>query len=135
GHVSPAPSVEIIKEKRGRDGDLEDVSSRKNPKLDAVGGSASGLHRLTHGHPAEDFILPPAFGHSPLFDGHTKVVVSNEEKTILEDMGPDSIRGEIAKSMEAVFRLLEVVTFLNGRECQYLKERDVAMKKETELGQ
>ncbi|MCI37515.1 hypothetical protein A2U01_0058739, partial [Trifolium medium] len=50
-------------------------------------------------------------------------------------MGPDSIRGEIAKSSEAVFRLLEVVTFLNGRECQYLKERDVAMKKVTELGQ
>ncbi|MCI20417.1 hypothetical protein A2U01_0041579, partial [Trifolium medium] len=69
-HVSPAPSIEIIKEKRGRYGDLEDVSSRKNPRLDAAGGSAAGLHRLTLGHPAEDFVLPPAFGHSPLFDGH-----------------------------------------------------------------
>ncbi|MCI71813.1 hypothetical protein A2U01_0093076, partial [Trifolium medium] len=76
---------------------------RKNPKLDAASGSAAGLHRLTPGHPAEDFVLPPAFGHSPLFDGHTKVVVSNAEKIILEDMGPDSIRGEIAKSSEVVF--------------------------------
>ncbi|MCI72783.1 hypothetical protein A2U01_0094047, partial [Trifolium medium] len=68
-----------------------------------AGGSAAGLHRLTPGHPAKDFVLPPAFGHSPLFYGHTKVVVSNTEKTILEDMGPNSIRGEIAKSSEAVF--------------------------------
>ncbi|MCI91964.1 hypothetical protein A2U01_0113260, partial [Trifolium medium] len=50
-----------------RDRDLEDVSSRKHLRLDAVSGSASGLHRLTPGHPAEDFVLPPAFGHSPLF--------------------------------------------------------------------
>ncbi|MCI66650.1 hypothetical protein A2U01_0087908, partial [Trifolium medium] len=73
GQASPARSVEII-EKRGRYGDLEDVCSRKNPRLD--------------GHPAEDFVLPPAFGHSPLFDGCTKVVVSDAEKTILGDMGP-----------------------------------------------
>ncbi|MCI65116.1 hypothetical protein A2U01_0086374, partial [Trifolium medium] len=39
GQVSPARYVEII-EKRGRDGDLEDVCSRKNPRLDAVSGSA-----------------------------------------------------------------------------------------------
>ncbi|MCI35626.1 hypothetical protein A2U01_0056847, partial [Trifolium medium] len=117
--VSPAPSVEII-EKRGRDGDLEDVSSRKNLRLDVVSGSASGPHRLIPGHP---------FEHSPLFDGHTKVVVSDAGKTILEDMGPVAIRDEGAKSSEAVFRLLEVVTFLNGREYQYLKERDVAQKK------
>ncbi|MCI60417.1 hypothetical protein A2U01_0081673, partial [Trifolium medium] len=70
GQGSPARSIEII-EKRGRDGDLEDVSSRKNPRLDTVGGSA-GPHRLTPRHPTEDFVLPPAFGHSPLFDGQTK---------------------------------------------------------------
>ncbi|MCI91467.1 hypothetical protein A2U01_0112761, partial [Trifolium medium] len=69
--VSPAPSIEIVKEKRGRDEDLEDVISRKNPKLDAAGGSAAGLHRLTPGQPAGDFILPPAFGHTSLFDGQT----------------------------------------------------------------
>ncbi|MCI72482.1 hypothetical protein A2U01_0093745, partial [Trifolium medium] len=35
-------------------------------------------------------------------------------KTILGDMGPEAIRSEVSKSSEAVFRLLEVVTFLNG---------------------
>ncbi|MCI13352.1 hypothetical protein A2U01_0034469, partial [Trifolium medium] len=48
GQVSPAPSVEIV-EKRGRDGDLEDVISRKNPRFDAVSGSTFGPHRLTPG--------------------------------------------------------------------------------------
>ncbi|MCI68419.1 hypothetical protein A2U01_0089680, partial [Trifolium medium] len=38
GQASPARSVEII-EKRGRDVDLEDVISRKNPRLDVVSGS------------------------------------------------------------------------------------------------
>ncbi|MCI79715.1 hypothetical protein A2U01_0100986, partial [Trifolium medium] len=73
-------------------------------RLDVVSGSASGPHRLTPGHLAEDFVLPPAFEHSPLFDGHTKMVVSDAEKTILEDMGPEAIRHEVAKSSEAVFR-------------------------------
>ncbi|MCI73870.1 hypothetical protein A2U01_0095134, partial [Trifolium medium] len=49
-------------------------------------------------------------------------------------MGPEAIKNEVVKSSEAVFRLLEVVTFLNGRECQFLKERDVAQKKVAELG-
>ncbi|MCI64060.1 hypothetical protein A2U01_0085317, partial [Trifolium medium] len=62
-------------------------------------------------------------------------VVSDAEKTILEDMGPEAIRNGVVKSSEAIFRLLEVVTFLNGRKCQYLKERDVAMKKVAELEQ
>ncbi|MCI39474.1 hypothetical protein A2U01_0060706, partial [Trifolium medium] len=30
----------------------------------------------------------------------------------------------------AVFKLLEIVNYLNGRECQYLRERDAAQKKE-----
>ncbi|MCI25390.1 hypothetical protein A2U01_0046581, partial [Trifolium medium] len=114
GHVSPAPSLEIIKEKRRRDEELEEVSSRKNQRVETAGGVAAGLHRLTPGQPADDFVLPPAFGHTPLFDGHTKVLVSDAERMILEDMGPASIRSEIANSSAAVFRLLEVVTFLNG---------------------
>ncbi|MCI56648.1 hypothetical protein A2U01_0077899, partial [Trifolium medium] len=80
----------------------------KNLRLHAVSGSASGLHRLTPEHSAEDFVLPHAFGHSPLFDGHTKVVVFDADKAILEDMGPEVIRSEVAKSSKAVFRLLEV---------------------------
>ncbi|MCI97170.1 hypothetical protein A2U01_0118471, partial [Trifolium medium] len=34
----------------------------------------------------------------------------------------------------AVFKLLETVTFLNGRECRYLQERDAARKKMKDVG-
>ncbi|MCI63618.1 hypothetical protein A2U01_0084875, partial [Trifolium medium] len=34
----------------------------------------------------------------------------------------------------AIFKLLEVVTFLNGRECKYLKERDDARRELQVLG-
>ncbi|MCI52316.1 hypothetical protein A2U01_0073560, partial [Trifolium medium] len=84
GQASPAPSVEITHEKRGRGEDLEDTTSRKNQKLDTVGSSlGTGLHKLTPGVPAADFVLPPAFGHTQLFDGQTKVIVPDAEKAIL----------------------------------------------------
>ncbi|MCI51432.1 hypothetical protein A2U01_0072676, partial [Trifolium medium] len=52
GQASPAPSVEITHEKRGRGEDLEDITSRKNKKLDMAGSSLeAGLHRLTPGVP------------------------------------------------------------------------------------
>ncbi|MCI61854.1 hypothetical protein A2U01_0083111, partial [Trifolium medium] len=34
----------------------------------------------------------------------------------------------------AVFKLLETVTFLNGRECKYLQERDAARKIVKDIG-
>ncbi|MCI75319.1 hypothetical protein A2U01_0096587, partial [Trifolium medium] len=42
--------------------------------------------------------------------------------------------GEIATHSMAVFKLLETVTFLNGRECRYLQERDAARKKVKDIG-
>ncbi|MCI80010.1 hypothetical protein A2U01_0101281, partial [Trifolium medium] len=30
---------------------------------------------------------------------------------------------------------MEIVNYLNGRECQYLRERDVTQKKANDLGQ
>ncbi|MCI66375.1 hypothetical protein A2U01_0087633, partial [Trifolium medium] len=53
---------------------------------------------------------------------------------ILADMGPEAIRGEIATHSMAIFKLLETVTFLNGRECKYLQERDAARKKVRDIG-
>ncbi|MCI48402.1 hypothetical protein A2U01_0069645, partial [Trifolium medium] len=87
------------------------------------------------GVPVADFVLPPVFGHTQLFDGQTKVVVPDAEKAILDGMGPEAIKNEIANSSVVVFKLLEVVNYLNGRECQYLRERDVAQKKANDLGQ
>ncbi|MCI67085.1 hypothetical protein A2U01_0088343, partial [Trifolium medium] len=45
-----------------------------------------------------------------------------------------AIRGEIANHSMAVFKLLETVTFLNGRECKYLQERDAARKRVKDIG-
>ncbi|MCI84497.1 hypothetical protein A2U01_0105775, partial [Trifolium medium] len=49
-------------------------------------------------------------------------------------MGPEAIRGEIASHSSAIFKLLEVVTFLNCRECKYLEERDDARRELQLLG-
>ncbi|MCI43548.1 hypothetical protein A2U01_0064785, partial [Trifolium medium] len=46
-----------------------------------------------------------------------------------DDMGPEAIKNEIANSSVAIFKLLDVVNYLNGRECQYLREKDAAQKK------
>ncbi|MCI77765.1 hypothetical protein A2U01_0099035, partial [Trifolium medium] len=56
------------------------------------------------------------------------------EKAILDGMGPEALKNEIADSSVAVFKLLEIVNYLNGKECQYLKEWDVARKKVVDLG-
>ncbi|MCI40259.1 hypothetical protein A2U01_0061492, partial [Trifolium medium] len=95
----------------------------------------AGLHRLQPGVPAGDFVLPPTFGHTKLFDGQTKVVIPDDEKAILDGMGPEALKNEIADSSISIFKLLEVVNYLNGRECQYLRERDIARKKANDLGQ
>ncbi|MCI70118.1 hypothetical protein A2U01_0091381, partial [Trifolium medium] len=49
-------------------------------------------------------------------------------------MGPEVIRGVISSHSMAVFKLLETVTFLNGRECKYLQERDTARKRVKDIG-
>ncbi|MCI44583.1 hypothetical protein A2U01_0065822, partial [Trifolium medium] len=54
-------------------------------------------------------------------------------KAILDDMGPEVIKNEIANSSVAVFKLLDIVNYLNGRECQYLREKDAAQKKVNDL--
>ncbi|MCI35715.1 hypothetical protein A2U01_0056936, partial [Trifolium medium] len=78
-----------------------------------VGSSLeAGLHRLTPGVPAADFILPPTFGHDQIFDGQTKVIVPEAEKAILDGMGPEAIKNEIGNSSVAVFKLLEIVNYL-----------------------
>ncbi|MCI68586.1 hypothetical protein A2U01_0089847, partial [Trifolium medium] len=80
------------------------------------------------GVPAGQFVLPPALSHGQLFDERTKIKISPADEAILSDMGPEPIRREITSHSSAIFKLLEVVTFLNGRECKYLEERDNARR-------
>ncbi|MCI78619.1 hypothetical protein A2U01_0099890, partial [Trifolium medium] len=50
------------------------------------------------------------------------------------DLGPEALRNKVANSSVAVLKLLEVVSHLNGREGQYLKERDAARKRVSDIG-
>ncbi|PNY03128.1 hypothetical protein L195_g026451, partial [Trifolium pratense] len=129
--VRPNPStsleiVETVAEKRAREEEMEDTnSSRQHRSLDDVDdflNSSSGLHRLQPGKAATQFVYPPIYAHDPIFDDQTEISISKADTDILSSMGPTAIRAEIAKQSVAVFKLLEMVTFLNGRECHYLQE-------------
>ncbi|CAJ2633239.1 unnamed protein product [Trifolium pratense] len=87
-----------------------------------------GPHRLSAGVPAENFVLPPLYAHERLLSGETKVKVDPADEAILSDMGPEGLRTEIAAQSMALLKLVGVATFLNGRECKYLEERDEARK-------
>ncbi|GAU31791.1 hypothetical protein TSUD_22370 [Trifolium subterraneum] len=101
GQSSPSPSIEVVGEKRAAE-------------------------ELIPGKAAAEFVLPPAMGHDCLLDGKTSVKISDADQTILASMGPESLRNVVAESSVAVFKLIEIATFLNGRECKYLRERDEA---------
>ncbi|PNX64599.1 hypothetical protein L195_g062195, partial [Trifolium pratense] len=72
--------------------------------------------------------LPPLYAHERLLSGETKVKVDPADEGILSDMGPEGLRAEIAAQSMALLKLVGVATFLNGRECKYLEERDEARK-------
>ncbi|GAU39236.1 hypothetical protein TSUD_396830 [Trifolium subterraneum] len=123
---SPSKSIDLT----GERGAPEVVPvERRPPKIartDTGGSSVVGGHKLVPGRPAEEFVIPPAMGHDCMLDGKTSMKISDADQTILASMGPESIRNVVAESSVAVFKLLEVATFLNGRECKYLQERDEA---------
>jgi uncharacterized protein (UPF0305 family) len=131
--TSPSPSIEVTGERR-----VEEVTGDKRPPKvarTAAGGSVVGGHRLTPGRPAEEFVIPPAMGHDCMLDGKTRMKISEADQTILASMGPESIRNVVAESSVAVFKLLEVATYLNGRECKYLQERDEARAHAKDFGE
>ncbi|GAU10730.1 hypothetical protein TSUD_425550, partial [Trifolium subterraneum] len=71
------------------------------------------------------FVLPPAIG-SPKLVRKSPVALSDAEQAIMNDMGPEALKNELADAMVAAFKLMEISSFLNGRECKYLAERDAA---------
>ncbi|PNX87294.1 hypothetical protein L195_g043381, partial [Trifolium pratense] len=100
--MSPAPSFDTDRSKRIRVEDLDDTTSQK--------------HQIS-----SSFLRPSP--HEAL-DGATKMKISLADEVILSDTGPKAICGEIASHSSAIFELLEIITFLNGREWKYLEERD-----------
>ncbi|GAU46657.1 hypothetical protein TSUD_184450 [Trifolium subterraneum] len=132
---SPSQSIDLTGEKRGH-GDIP-VEKRppKSARTDGGGCATLGPHKLVPGRFPAEFVLPPAMGHECLFDGKTTVKVNPADQTILTSMGPESIRNMVAESSVAVFKLLKITTFLNGRECKYLKERDEARANAKDFGE
>jgi hypothetical protein len=121
--ASPSPSLEVVGEKRGLSEVVEDQGPPKHHR-------GPGDHRLQPDVPAEKFVLPPAFSHgSKMLDGQTKVVVTPADQAVLDNMGPVSLKNELADATVAAFKLMEIANFLNGRESKYLEERDDAQKR------
>ncbi|GAU48062.1 hypothetical protein TSUD_404900 [Trifolium subterraneum] len=132
--TSPSPSIEVTGERR-----VEEVTGDRRPpkhaRVEGRGSMVSGPHRLVPGKAAEEFVIPPALGHDCVVDGRTRMRISDADQSILASMGPESIRNVVAESSVAVFKLLEVATFLNGRECKYLQERDEARAHAKDFGE
>ncbi|GAU20983.1 hypothetical protein TSUD_201320 [Trifolium subterraneum] len=126
GQSSPSPSIEVTGEKRAAEEVVVDQRPPKHPRTQGGGGVIAGPRGLVPGRSAAEFVLPPAMGHDCLLDGQTTVKIPEADQTILESMGPESLKNVVAESSVAVFKLLEVATFLNGRECKFLQERDEA---------
>ncbi|GAU26102.1 hypothetical protein TSUD_225650 [Trifolium subterraneum] len=63
---------------------------------------------------------------SPDLVKKSPVALSEAEQAIMNDMGPEALKNELADAMVAAFKLMEISSFLNGRECKYLEERDAA---------
>ncbi|GAU40371.1 hypothetical protein TSUD_319830 [Trifolium subterraneum] len=80
------------------------------------------------------FVLPPAIG-SPELVRKSPVALSDAEQAIMNDMGPEALKNELADAMVAAFKLMEISSFLNGRECKYLEERDNAKEEAALLRQ
>ncbi|GAU46628.1 hypothetical protein TSUD_284760 [Trifolium subterraneum] len=118
--------------------DLDDavvnVESQPRPakvaRVEQVNATATG--RVPPSSPK--FVLPPAIG-SPELVRKSPVALSDAEQAIMNDMGPEALKNELADAMVAAFKLMEISSFLNGRECKYLGEMDNAKEEAALLRQ
>ncbi|GAU36979.1 hypothetical protein TSUD_150150 [Trifolium subterraneum] len=111
--------------------DLEDATVNANigshprpakiARVDEVEASATGRAPAS----SSKFMLPPAIG-SPGLVKKSSVSISDAEKAILDDMGPKALKNELTDAIVSAFKLMEISSYLNGRECRYLAERDAA---------
>ncbi|GAU19533.1 hypothetical protein TSUD_303460 [Trifolium subterraneum] len=113
----------------------DDQRPPKHARVEGGGSVVPGLLKPVPGRLAAEFVIPLAMGRECILDGKTKMRISDADQSILASMGPESVRNVVAESSVAFFKLLEVATFLNGRECKYLQERDEARAHAKEFGE
>ncbi|GAU46207.1 hypothetical protein TSUD_401680 [Trifolium subterraneum] len=126
----PTPGGDNIENARGNAVivDLEDAwrnfeHQARPPKVaivDEIDASATGRVPST----VPRFVLPPVKG-SPELVKKSSVALS-DAKAIMDELGPEALKNELNDVMVAAFKLMEISSFLNGRECKYLAERDAA---------
>ncbi|GAU50816.1 hypothetical protein TSUD_410860 [Trifolium subterraneum] len=130
--AAPSPGGSDIDNARGGAVvvDLDDTVANTNadnqprpPKVARVGEGDVSATGLTP--PSSKFMLPPAIG-SPGLVKKSSVSISDAEKAIMDDMGPEALKNELTDAMVSAFKLMEISSYLNGRECKYLAERDSA---------
>ncbi|GAU42124.1 hypothetical protein TSUD_350980 [Trifolium subterraneum] len=120
--------------------DLDDTVANTNAdnqprptKVARVGegdASATGLTPPS----SSKFMLPLAIG-SPGLVKKSSVSISDDEKAIMDDMGPEALKNELTDAMVSAFKLMEISSYLNGREYKYLAERDSAKEEAVLLRQ
>jgi hypothetical protein len=64
-----------------------------------------------------------------MLDGNIEVVVLEEEKAIMDDMGPETLKNVLADATVSTMKLMKISNFFNGRERHFVKERAEAAKK------
>ncbi|GAU34626.1 hypothetical protein TSUD_394170 [Trifolium subterraneum] len=118
--------------------DLEDavanIDNQSRPakvaRVEEVDASSSGRVPPSNAR----FVLPPAI-ESPGLVKKSSVSISDAEKAIMDDMGPEAQKNELTDAMVSAFKLMEISSYLNGRECKYLAERDGAKEEAALLRQ
>ncbi|GAU41590.1 hypothetical protein TSUD_271990 [Trifolium subterraneum] len=138
--------VYFISEMKNTQLTLRKLQAEKK-KREVGGASSSTLNTSAQSSPSRSIDLTgekrvpegvPGDGRPPKSartDGGGSTILAPADETILASMGPESIKNVVAESSVAVFKLLEVATFLNGRECNYLRERDEARAHAKDFGE
>ncbi|GAU25845.1 hypothetical protein TSUD_31090 [Trifolium subterraneum] len=125
----PPPGGDVVERSSHIVVDLEDSGREaehqsrptKVARVDEVDASARGRIPAT----SSRFVLHPAIG-SPGLVKKSSIAFSDAEKAIMDDMGPEALKNKLTDVMVAAFKLMEISSFLNGREFKYLEERDAA---------
>ncbi|GAU50214.1 hypothetical protein TSUD_29000 [Trifolium subterraneum] len=141
-NAAPSPGGDVMDNARGSAVvvDLEDAVVNANAdnqprptkvaRVEEVDASATGRAPPS----SSRFVLPPAIG-SPGLVKKSSVSISDAEKTIMDDMGPKALKNELTDAMVSAFKLMKISSYLNGRECKYLAERDSAKEEAALLRQ
>ncbi|GAU50395.1 hypothetical protein TSUD_134910 [Trifolium subterraneum] len=115
--------------------DLENVGERvedgarpsKVSRVDETDASASGYVPSV----VPRYVILLAMGSQELLKQKSVIVISDAEKTVMDNIGRKALKNELIDAIMHAFKLMEIASYLNGKECKYLEERDAAKDEAT----